>query len=451
MRKRRPPISVVVTTCRDPVALQPCLESILACDYDDFEVIVVENRPGWYETRNLLGGRFARERRLRYVEEEQPGLASARNAGLSHADGELVAFTDDDVLVDSAWLHACARGFARAEDVACVTGQILPHELATPSQHLFEQFTGFGKGVRARVHRLPEARAEDPLMPYAPGTIGSGANTCGRADVLRQLGGFAPSLGAGTPAAGGEDLDLYIRLLRAGHAIAYEPGALVWHRHPDGMARVRRQAYRYGVGLGAALGRQLIAGPERTELLRSVPAGVRRLSDPGSAKNARKQSDYPRHLDWLERLGMLVGPGAYVVSAARAAIRRGAREAPAIAESPRAIADIALLALIAVAAIAVVAPVDPVGPLVVFAAACLVPGGALMTRLNVADDLATTAGLAVALSLAALTAGSLALAWAGWWHPKLLALLVGGASGALLATDLRRALRGEGGQPRLRA
>jgi GT2 family glycosyltransferase len=451
MRKRRPPISVVVTTCRDPVALEPCLRSILACDYDEFEVIVVENRPGSNETQHLLDDRFPGERRLRYVEEDQPGLARARNAGLSRAQGELVAFTDDDVLVDGAWLRACAEGFAHAGEIACVTGLILPQELATSSQHLFEQFTGFGKGVRARVHRLPEARAEDPLMPYAPGTIGSGANTCVRADVLRQLGGFAPSLGAGTPAAGGEDLDLYIRLLRAGHAIAYEPGALVWHRHPDGMPRLRRQAYRYGVGLGAALARQLIACPGRAEPLRSLPAGVRRLRDPGSPKNARKQSDYPRHLDWLERLGMLVGPVAYLVSAARARTRRRARRAPAIAESPRAIVDVALLALIAVAAIAVVAPIDPVGPFVVFAAACLVPGGALMTRLNIADDLATTAGLAVALSLALLAGGSLALAWAGWWHPKLLALLVGGASGALLAADLRRALRGAGGQPQLRA
>jgi GT2 family glycosyltransferase len=435
MGRRRPPISVVVTTCRDPVALEPCLRSILACDYEDFEVVVVENRPGSDETRRLLDDRFARERRVRYVEEEHPGLARARNTGLSYAQGELVAFTDDDVVVDGAWLRACAAGFARAEDIACVTGLILPKELATPSQRLFEQFTGFGKGRRARVHRLPEARARDPLMPYAPGTIGSGANTCVRADVLRQVGGFAPSLGAGTPAAGGEDLDLYIRLLRAGHAIAYEPRALVWHTHPEGMPRLRRQAYRYGVGLGAALGRQLIACPGRAELLRSVPAGVRRLTDPGSPKNARKQDDYPRHLDWLERLGMLVGPAAYLVSAARA----------------RAIVDIALLALIAVAAVAIVVPVDPVRPFAVFAAACVVPGGALMTRLNVVDDLATAAGVALALSLALLTAGSLALAWVGWLHPELLGLLVGGASGALLAADLRRTLRDPRAQPELRA
>ena len=72
--------------------------------------------------------------------------------------------------------------------------------------------------------------------------------------------------------------------------------------------RLRRQVYRYGVGLGAMLAKQLIAGPERGELVRAVPAGVRHARDPASRKNAGKPADYPRRLDWLERLGMLVGP-----------------------------------------------------------------------------------------------------------------------------------------------
>jgi GT2 family glycosyltransferase len=452
--RRRRSMSVVVTTCRDPVTLERCLRSILACDYDEFEVVVVENRPGSGETQRMLDERFAGKGRVRYLEEAVPGLAVARNAGLSLAEGELVAFTDDDVLVDPGWLRACAEAFDRPGSVSCVTGLILPRELETRAQHLFEEFTGFGKGFSARVYRLPEAREEDPLMPFAPGTIGSGANTILRADVARQIGGFAPELGAGTLAAGGEDLDLYVRLLRGGHAIAYEPSALVWHTHPDGMAHLRRQAYRYGVGLGAALGRQLIACPGREELLRAVPAGVRHLRDPASRKNARKPAGYPRHLDLLERLGMLVGPAAYLVSALRVRSRstvRTVRTAPSAPEATRALIDAGLLALIALTATAIVASIDPIRPFAVFAAACLVPGSALMTRLRGVDDVATAAGLAIALSLSLVTAGSLALAWTGWWHPELLALLLGGGSAALLLADLRRALGGARGQSELRA
>jgi GT2 family glycosyltransferase len=307
-------VSVVVPTCRDPVGLERCLRSILGCDYDEFEVIVVDT-PESSATRRMVAERFADEPRLRYVEEPSPGLSRARNTGLSLAEGEVVAITDDDVTVDSGWIRRCAEAFERADDVACVTGLILPLALETHSQVLFEQYTGFGKGFRRRTYRLRESRGADPLFPYTPGLIGSGANTVLRADVGRRLGGFKTSLGAGTLAMGGDELELYIRLLQAGYAVAYEPGAIVWHEHPDGMARLRRQVYRYGVGLGAMLTQQLVAGPDRAGLLRAVPAGIRYARDPGSGKNARKSADYPRHLDRLERVGMLVGPAAYMASA----------------------------------------------------------------------------------------------------------------------------------------
>ncbi|MDQ6816399.1 MAG: glycosyltransferase [Actinomycetota bacterium] len=312
---RRTPVSVVVTTCCNPGRLARCLRSILSCSYADFEVIVVENRPGSGATRRLLAERFANDSRLRYIEEPDRGLSCARNAGLAVADGDLVAFTDDDVIVDEAWIRRSAQAFEHGEGIACVTGLILPLELETDSQLLLEQFMTLGKGFSREVFRLPDALERHPLLPYTPGVVGSGANTVLRADAARQLGGFDPTLGTGTLAAGGEDLDLYIRLLREGHAVAYEPGAIVWHAHPSGMSKLRGQVYRYGVGLGAALAKQLLAGPERWQLMRAVPAGIGYLLDPAASKNAGKTTGYPRRLEWLERLGMLVGPAGYLASA----------------------------------------------------------------------------------------------------------------------------------------
>jgi hypothetical protein len=143
-----------------------------------------------------------------------------------------------------------------------------------------------------------------------------------RADAVRQVGGFDIALGPGTPATGAEDLELLVRILRAGHAITYEPRAVVWHRHPDGMARLRRQAHRYGIGLGALLTKQALSGPNRTDLLRAIPAGIRYLQDPNSRKNREKPEDFPHQLVWLERAGMLVGPAAYLLSAALNLTRR---------------------------------------------------------------------------------------------------------------------------------
>ncbi len=311
-----PALTVVVTTCRRPETLGRCLESILASDYGRFDVVVVENRPGSPVTARLLSERFGSAENIHYAEEPRPGLSRARNAGLQRATGELVAFIDDDVVVDRGWMPAAAAGFARGAEVACVTGMILPLRLDTPEQVLLEQFATFGKGFRPRRFSLTETRAADALFPYTAGQVGSGANTVVRAALARELRGFDTRLGAGTPTRGGEDMDFYIRVLRTGAAIAYEPAALVWHEHPDSWAQLRRHAFHYGIGLTAMLAKQLMAGPERGRFVRLAPAGVRYAFDPRSRKNKSKTAGFPRRLDLAERAGMLVGPAAFAVSAA---------------------------------------------------------------------------------------------------------------------------------------
>jgi GT2 family glycosyltransferase len=318
----RPSVSVVIVTCGRPHAVERCVGSVVACEYVNAEIVVVENRPRSEATRDMLLSRYPREPNLRYVEEPRHGASRARNAGLAVAEGDIVAFLDDDVVVDAAWLEHCVEAFQAADDIACVTGLILPLTLESHSQLLLEQFASFGKGFRRRVYRLPDATARDPLFPYTAGSIGSGANTAVLREAARELGGFDTTLGPGTPTAGAEDLDLYVRLLQAGHSVAYEPSALVRHEHPRGMRRLGRQAYRYGIGMGALLGKQLVRGPERSRLMRAVPAGVRYAFDPRSRKNTAKPAGFPRRLDWLERLGLLIGPLAYVMSALWALLRR---------------------------------------------------------------------------------------------------------------------------------
>ena len=274
-RAPAPSVSVVVPTCANPGPLERCLRSILRSEYEDFEVIVVENRPRSSGTARMIVEQFAGESRLRYVEEPRPSASLARNAGLASAEGEVVAFTDDDVVVDPLWLRASAGALAGSGPVACVTGLILPLELESESQLLLEQFAGFGKGFEPRTYRLPEAREDNPLLPYAAGSLGSGASIVMLTAVARELGGFDPALGPATAARGGEDLDLLARVLRNGYAVSYEPRAIVWHEHPGGSARLRHQVYSYGIGLGAMLGKQLIASPRRRDFVRAIPSGVR--------------------------------------------------------------------------------------------------------------------------------------------------------------------------------
>jgi GT2 family glycosyltransferase len=310
----QPLVSVVVATCANAESAVRCAETIQANAGGPCEVIVVENRPGRSTVARALRERFGDDERVRYVEEHRPGLASARNAGLRAARGEIVAFTDDDVLADPAWLPAVRAAFAAAPEVGCVTGLILPLELETPAQILLERFAGYGKGFRPRIYSLDEPPPDQPLFPYTAGYFGSGANMAFRTGVLRDLGGFDPVLGTGTPARGCEDLDICIRVLHAGSRLAYEPRAIVWHRHPDTHAGLRRRAFDYGAALGAMLTKHILTGPNRWAIVSRVPQGIRYYTDPKSRKNATRGPVFPRSLTGLERAGLLYGPLAYLAS-----------------------------------------------------------------------------------------------------------------------------------------
>jgi O-antigen biosynthesis protein len=311
-------LSIVIATCANARLAVRCVEAIQSAASGPYEVIVVENRPQRSTVAHALEQRFGGDQRVRYAEEHRPGLACARNAGLRAARGELVAFTDDDVTADPAWLPAIRATFAAAPEVDCVTGLIVPLELETPTQLLVERFAGYAKGFAPRVYALDEPPPDQPLFPYTAGYFGSGANMAFRTAALRNLGGFDPVLGTGTPARGCEDLDICIRVLVAGSRLAYEPRAIVWHRHPDTHAHLRQRAFDYGAALGAMLTKHLITGPHRWGMVSRAPRAIRYYTSAKSRKNATRGPRFPASLTWLERVGLLYGPLAYLTSRLRA-------------------------------------------------------------------------------------------------------------------------------------
>jgi GT2 family glycosyltransferase len=310
-----PPASVVVATRDRPEEVVACLEQLLGLAYPDYEVLVVDNAPSSDATAAAVGRHFGHLPQVRYVREDRPGLSNARNRGLAEAAGEVVAFTDDDVLVDRAWLANLVAALEAAPHAACATGLILPAELDTEAALWFESYAGFAKGWERQVFDLAEHRRPGPLYPYAMGQFGSGASLAFKTAALRRLGGFAAELGAGTRALGGEDLDVFLRLLASGAAIVYEPGAILRHRHLRDSAALRRQLHGYGVGLGAALTKCVVDRPGRAlELAARLPAGLAYLLSPASPKNRRKQADFPAELTRVELRGVLAGPAAYLRS-----------------------------------------------------------------------------------------------------------------------------------------
>jgi glycosyltransferase involved in cell wall biosynthesis len=317
-----PFVSVIIPTRDRADQLRRCLDSLLASDYPDnrFEVIVVDNGSITSDTEDLV--HELRDGRVLYIEEAVSGSASARNAGARIARGDLFAFTDDDVRIDREWLLSLARAFSVVSNVGCVTGLILPMEIETPAQALLEEYGGFAKGFERRIYDLGRYRPPIPTFPFSAGMLGSGTSMAFSAAAFRDLGGFDPSLGNGTPARGGVDIEMFFRTIVEGYRLVYEPRAIVHHADYRDYGRLRRQIYVYGVGLSAFLTRSLVKRPDLVpDFLRRLPSGIRYALSATSEKHAKKSGSYPAELRRLELLGMLVGPFAYARS------RRSARRA----------------------------------------------------------------------------------------------------------------------------
>jgi GT2 family glycosyltransferase len=295
--------------------LKRCLDSLTSLRHGRLEIVVVDNRPSVSATRDLIEDRNA-ETEIRYVAEPRPGVANARNAGVRESRGEVLAFTDDDVVVDTMWLSELLKPFADRA-VGAVTGLVLPLTLESPVQKRFELYAGFGKGVERRTYDLREHRdASRLLYPYWGGMFGSGNSMAFRASTVAEIGGFDPALGAGTPTGGGEDIAAFSDVILAGGRIVYEPRSICWHEHRPDEAALRSQVYSYGVGFTAVLWRYLIHDPRFLRTAAgSIPVVFEILR-----KRHRDRSTVPTSNDLaaLEAKGRLMGPWLYTRSRARA-------------------------------------------------------------------------------------------------------------------------------------
>ncbi|WP_284704740.1 glycosyltransferase [Nocardioides bruguierae] len=267
-----PLVTVVICTRDRADQLVTCLATLRRQDHPAMEVVVVDNAPSDDATQVAFGSAVGDDRRFRYVREDVPGVSAARNRGLAEAHGGIVAYTDDDVHVDSSWVSATARAFAEHPAAACVTSLVCARTLDTPAERFFDDRVSWSLACEPRTYTPLEAT--EPLHPFAAGAFGTGAGMAFRTSVLRDLGGFDELLGAGTPTRGGEDLDAFARVLLAGHELHYEPSAVVWHSHRADLPSLRKQMLGYGSGLSAYLTKHLLDEHSRRLMLARVPRGV---------------------------------------------------------------------------------------------------------------------------------------------------------------------------------
>ena len=307
--------AVVIATRDRTEQLRRCLDSLPTMSRPPDQIIVVDNAPSDAKTRAMIEDWNATSKAahcptIEYVLCARPGLATAHNAALPEVRCEVVAFTDDDVLVDRHWLEQLCAGFDADDTVVCVTGGIMPAELETWAQDWVESSSRFNKGFAPQLFSSSRPPA-DPLFPFTAGSMGSGANMAFRTDWLVARGGFNEALGAGTIAMGGDDLRAFYDVINDDKAVYFTPHAVVFHHHHRTPEAIERQSYGYGSGLTAFATSVVHDDPAALfAMVRRAPRAFAHLRSLGASSDATR---FPRDRERTRRhrRGLLAGPVRY--------------------------------------------------------------------------------------------------------------------------------------------
>ena len=231
-------LSVVICTRDRPHFIETCLQSLQSLIQPPEEIIVVDNAPSSDATRQIV----ARMPGIKYVLEPRPGLDFARNAGLAHSTGEILAYTDDDVNVCPDWALHLRRAF---EDptIMAMTGLVLAADLDTESQYIFEKYWSFNRGYVPRLYGQ-EFFQKYRYVGVPAWYVGAGANMAFRRSCFESTGRFDERLDVGAAGCSG-DSEMWYRVLAEGFTIRYEPLAVVAHTHRQEMSALHKQLFYY--------------------------------------------------------------------------------------------------------------------------------------------------------------------------------------------------------------
>jgi glycosyltransferase involved in cell wall biosynthesis len=231
-------VTAILCTYNRSRPLAKALDSLAASVFpepDSWEVLVVDNN-STDQTRTVVE-RFVDEypERFRYVFEARQGKSYALNTGIREAHGEIVAFVDDDVTVESNWLYNLTSDLSSGEWVGAGGRILIPPGFSPPGWLALEGPWRQGAALCAHFD-LGDLPGELKEAPY-------GTNMAFRRQMFHRYGEFRTDLG---PRPGSElrneDTEFGNRVLAGGERLRYVPSAVVYHPVPEG--RVRKSFFR---------------------------------------------------------------------------------------------------------------------------------------------------------------------------------------------------------------
>ena len=225
-------VCAVICTHNRTDKLRRAIDSLMAQRIPPAEILVIDNAPRHDSTWRLVRDEFPA---VRYVRESIPGLNFARNRALRETTLAIVAYLDDDAVVEPDWVAAIQAVFQEDSRIAICTGKVDALCLETEGQRLFETNGGFGRGdVRIRLpgdaQRLRIHGMRAPLIAWSL-SVGVGCSLAVRRRTIMSFGGFDEALDMGAALPGGGDVDIIWRTVGAGYEVVYEPAVRARHEH----------------------------------------------------------------------------------------------------------------------------------------------------------------------------------------------------------------------------
>lgn len=245
----RPFISIIICTRNRPTDIALCLPTVLACRYPNYEVILVDQSTN-DQTAEQVRGMLADHPNLHYFPTTTVGKTNALNIALDKAQGEILAFTDDDCEIPEEWLEAIEGHFHADEKVDVIFGQVFP----SPALKDIENIC------------VPSWMFTEERLLRKDDTCGMGANMAMRRRALACLpegAAFDGLLGPGVKFPAGEEGDFSYRLRCGGATAALRPSLFLYHRAYRTPADWEKIMYGYGVGDAAFLTKHVRCGDYR--------------------------------------------------------------------------------------------------------------------------------------------------------------------------------------------
>lgn len=247
MSPQNPTFSLIIPTYERPAQLIKCLESITRLDYskDEFEVIVVDD--GSKNPPEQIVDSFSDRLNIMLFTQNNAGPAGARNTGAEKANGEFLAFTDDDCEPDKDWLNAFQKEFKRDPDIflgGYTINSLTDNIYSAASQELINYLYSYYNTDRKNA------------------TFFASNNIAVRADLFKKIGGFDVT----TLRATAEDREICDRWVYKGYKMTFTTDAVVYHSHAMTLKQFWRQHFNYGRGAYYFRKVRAIRGQEKVKL-----------------------------------------------------------------------------------------------------------------------------------------------------------------------------------------